>query len=43
MFLKLGNSDIKNGLKKNSKMSPEKIYIQRKLEIGKDTFVKAPE
>ena len=38
MFLKPANSDMENGFKKNSKMSPEKIHIQRKLETGKDTF-----
>ena len=32
MFLKPENSDMENGFLKNSKMSPEKNHIQRKLE-----------
>ena len=42
MFWKSANSDTENGLKK-SKMFPEKIYIQRQLKTGKDTFWEAPE
>ena len=38
MFLKPTNSDRENGLQKNSKMSPENVYIQRKLETEKGTF-----
>ena len=30
MFLKPANSDMENGINKNSKMSPEKYHIQRK-------------
>ena len=32
MILKPANSDTENGIKKNSKMSVEKIHVQRKLE-----------
>ena len=42
MFLKLANFDMENGFFLNQ-MSPEIIYMQRKLETGKDTFWKAPE
>ena len=40
MFLKPVNSDMENGFLKKSKMLPEKIDIQRKLETGKDIFLK---
>ena len=41
MFLKPAKPE--NGFKKYSKMSPEKINIQRKLETGKDKFSKIPD
>ena len=38
MLLKPAKSDMENGKQKKSKISPEKIYVQRKMETGNDTF-----
>ena len=38
MFLKPANSDTENGIKKDQKMSPEKIMYSGNWKTGKDTF-----
>ena len=38
MFLKPANSETENAIEKESKMSPEKNHVQRKLKTGKDTL-----
>ena len=43
MFLKLANSDTENGIKVNSKMSPEKFMHSGNWKTGKDTFCSVPE
>ena len=42
MFLKLANSDTENGIKNNSKMSPEKSHVQRKRENWKSEKLSVP-
>ena len=43
IILKPANSDTENGIIKNSKMSPEKNYVQRKLENWKSEKLNVPE